>query len=159
VARNLPALHAFALPLLLSAIGGCSDPPPCPDTNPPVFVITLADTKTQAYVCNATIGFTNDTSGWNVASTQLPDGSCQYQSWASVGTYTVTVTAPGYERAYQTGLAVSSDTCGIMSLPPMVIGLNPAADAGGPPPYQGEAGAPRDDGGGGASEAGGWGGD
>jgi hypothetical protein len=152
VNRFLPTTPApHALCLCISWFAACADPPPCPDSLPPAFAITLTDMKTGANVCNGTILFTNDISGWKVSSNSPGMGnSCAYQSDAPIGTYTVTVTAPGYERTQRTGIVLTSDNCGIQGQT-LAFSMVPAPDDGGPGDDGGsvpaEAGGSGDDGG------------
>jgi hypothetical protein len=100
------------------------------------------DMSNSQAICDGSILFTNDTNGWNVdAAVVVPtvaaltggSGSCQYMSNAPIGTYTITVTAPGYTRTQRTGVVLAGDGCGAVGQS-LTIPLPPAAGDDGPAP-------------------------
>jgi hypothetical protein len=144
----------------------CDSTAPCTETLPPAFVLQLVDKSTGAAVCNGSVLFTNESAGWMVSSdpNEAGSGMCLYQTNAPTGMYTITITAPGYQRTQLLKVQLLGDTCGVIGQDIRVPMPRDSGDGGAPPPPPpptdggqggGDAGPPVDDGGGGTSNDGG----
>jgi hypothetical protein len=147
----------------------CDSTADCSGTLPPAFVLQLVDKSTGASVCNGSVLFTNESAGWMVSSDQNDAGGpCLYHTEAPTGMYTITITAPGYQRTQLLKVQLLGDTCGPLGKDIRVPMPRDSEDGGvlpPPPPTDGGHGGgdggppPGDDGGSGGMPDGGGNGD
>lgn len=108
-----------ALPVLLLTCVGllrCSGPAPvCPALYRLPIGVTVTDRASGLHVCDASVFIEDGASTYSgTRSVGGTEASCGYDlNPRKTGTYTVSVTAPGYQPADTPNVHVDFDSCGI----------------------------------------------
>jgi hypothetical protein len=99
----------------------------------PTLTVDVVDAVNGADVCDATVVASSSAASLTLTKQGTP-ATCAYSAGFPApppGTYTVTVTAPNYLPATQSGIVITQDACGTEA-PTVEVRLQvPHADAGG----------------------------
>jgi hypothetical protein len=102
--------------LLCGALLSCSEPAPiCPALYVIPITVAVIDSASGLHICDATVfirdGASNRSGTPSVGGTEA---SCGYElNPFKTGTYTVSASAPGYQRGQVPNVHVDFDSCGI----------------------------------------------
>lgn len=109
----------FAVPLVLGLVSCSTSTASCPGGGESPLLITVLDTSTGQYVCNAQITAVDGSASYSSYEFQSSDAALSDASSCSYlinphksGSYTVVVSAPGFQMTQSSTVNLQFDDCG-----------------------------------------------